>query len=154
MVVSPVATIPYPKNKLVQCNVFCTPYPKAKHPAGTIIAGKMSNVNRDSGWKTPPCFLACRSEYQSTRGPPTSAPHMFPRKPGILMRPFTAGDQEYGGAWRTKELRMLMPTTQASANAVARMEKMTSGYTISGHGRRKSSNRERSLGNGDQGLSC
>lgn len=51
-------------------------------------------------------------------------------------------------------MRMLIPTTQASANAVARVEKMTSGYTISGQGRKKSSNRERSLGNGDQSFSC
>lgn len=49
---------------------------------------------------------------------------------------------------------MLMPTTHASANAVARVEKMTSGYTINGQGRRKSSKRERSLGNGDQSFSC
>lgn len=70
------------------------------------------------------------------------------------MRPFTAGDQEYGGAWRTKELRMLMPTTQASANAVARVEKMTSGYTTNGQGRKNNSNRERSFGSGDQSLSC
>ena len=49
---------------------------------------------------------------------------------------------------------MFIPTTQASANAVARVEKMTSGYTISGHGRRKSSNRERSFGNGDHNFSC
>lgn len=94
MVVKLVATIPYPKNKLVQCSEFCTPKPNAKHPAGTMTAGKISNINLDSGWKTPPFFLACQSEYQSTRGPPTSAPQIFPRNPGILMRPFTAGDQE------------------------------------------------------------
>lgn len=49
---------------------------------------------------------------------------------------------------------MLMPTTQASANAVARVEKITSGYTIKGQGRKNSSNRDRSFGNGDQSLSC
>lgn len=49
---------------------------------------------------------------------------------------------------------MLMPTTQARANAVARVEKMTSGYTINGQGRRNNSNKDRSFGNGDQSFNC
>lgn len=47
-----------------------------------------------------------------------------------------------------------MPTTQARANAVARVEKMTSGYTINGQGRRNNSNKDRSLGRGDQSFNC
>jgi hypothetical protein len=75
----------------VQCKPIPPPYPKAKHPAGTIIAGINSRCNLDSGWKTPWCRLLLRSEYRSTSQPPAHEPMMFPSKPGMLIRPTMAG---------------------------------------------------------------
>ena len=114
--------MPYPMKRLGQCSILSTPYPKRMHPAPVTNTGGVHRYSRLSGSNTPLLRLVFQSQNTSTNKPPAQLPTTFPMKPGMLIRPLIIGDQLYGGAWRTKGLRMLTDTVKTSDTAYPRNE--------------------------------
>src|SRR5689334_11646990 len=50
-------TMPYPKNRLVQCRVSSTPNPNTRHPAPVISIGSSKRYSLFSGSNKPLFFL-------------------------------------------------------------------------------------------------